>query len=237
MKSAIPCFSYKTNIIDVDRRLSEVRCMALQDGLNPLQLICLQFIAQRQMKAKFIHHERIAPFCQQGVLCRCQTAGSPALQLSIAQRCTQVVQLPHEAAGKLLQGYTWLMWNKGKERSESSNPQGRHLKSWRRAGKSFRCGDQVIFTYAVSKLKWCFQRSVKSIFAGPFGNYGQRGIANLRLSNGLSLAYTPAQLGVAKFLERAAVRWQKVQGIAGELFVHFLSLPAPNDKQKTKTKL
>ena len=103
--------------------------MALQDGLNPLQLICLQFIAQRQMKAKFIHHERIAPFCQQGVLCRCQAAGSPALQLSIAQRCTQVVQFPHEAAGKLLQGYTWLLWNKGKERSKPSNLQGWYLKN------------------------------------------------------------------------------------------------------------
>ena len=65
MKAPVLCLSNQADIIDSDRCLREMRYMALQNGFEALQLVGLQFSAQRQMKAKFIHHERIAPFFQQ----------------------------------------------------------------------------------------------------------------------------------------------------------------------------
>ena len=97
MKVPVLCLSNQANIIDADRCLGEVRYMVLQHGFEVLQLVCLQFTAQRQMKPKFIHHVRIAPFCQQYLLRWGQAGTTTAHKLGIAQWCAQGVQFPDEA--------------------------------------------------------------------------------------------------------------------------------------------
>ena len=108
-----------------------------------------------------------------------------------------------EATGKLLQFCAQLLRHEGKERSETRDLQGGHLKSWHRAYKSCRLGNEVTLTHTIGKPKRRFQRPVKAIFTGFFGNGGNWQIGNLRVGNNPAFGYAPAEPGIAESFQPA----------------------------------
>lgn len=71
----------------------------VQQGLQPgdkrLTFSLGQFAGQGDVKAEFLHHERVAPGLQQGVLCRGQAPGAALGQFGLGQRGAERVKGPH----------------------------------------------------------------------------------------------------------------------------------------------